>query len=94
MDQHRWVDPKTEISYTVTERNATGDSSTQAALCRELLRLAGRVKELEAKRLMITESVARIRRELLAEMDGPGVDWSDIDQVQALIDRICPEAPR
>ncbi len=30
----------------------------------------------------------RVKRKLEEERDGTGVDWSDVDQVQAFIDRI------
>lgn len=36
---------------------------------------------------------ARIRKRLEAERDGPGLDWTDVDQVQAMIDRVCPGRP-
>lgn len=37
-----------------------------------------------------TAERAAIRLALEAERDGPGLDWSDVDQVQAMIDRVCP----
>lgn len=33
----------------------------------------------------------RMRLALEAERDGPGIDWSDIDQVDALIERVSSD---
>jgi hypothetical protein len=57
MSEHVWTDPADELSYTVSERNATGDRSTQAALCREILRLAEESKALKTAAARVLELV-------------------------------------
>lgn len=73
-DRHEWTDPVDEVSYTVDAKRATA-ASTQGALCREIIRLAARVKELEAEvekelqgQVDISESGGRMYDKLSAKI--------------------------